>query len=701
MAETIWRGEFDPLGATFDGAGTNFAVYSEHAEMVELCLFDDDDNETRYRLPENKAYVHHGYLNGVMPGQRYGFRVHGPWDPQRGMRYNPHKLLVDPYAKAIDGSVTWGTAIYAHEQNEPDKVNTEDSAKFMPKSVVINPYFEWGHDRPPRTARSESIIYETHVRGLTQNHPDIPENIRGTYAGLGHPATIEYLSKLGVTAVELLPVHQFVDDHFLIEKGLSNYWGYSSVGFLAPHNRYSSGGSRGQQVIEFKSMVRSLHRAGIEVILDVVYNHTAEGNHLGPSLSLKGFDNHAYYRLDHDQRFYVDYTGTGNTLDARHPNVLKLVMDSLRYWVTEMHVDGFRFDLASTLAREDHAVDRLSSFFDLVYQDPVINRMKLIAEPWDVGEGGYQLGNFPPLWSEWNGQYRDTVRDFWRGSPGTLANFASRFTGSSDLYEATGRRTTASINFVTAHDGFTLADLVSYDNKHNDDNGERNRDGDSHNNSWNSGSEGETDDPEVLKTRRNRKRAILATLMLSQGVPMLLGGDELGRTQGGNNNAYCQNNDISWYDWENIDEDTLKLTKKLIELRKQHPVFRRRHWFDGLAGDNSDFSDVAWFSADGAPMSAHDWTSGYQHTLMVFLNGDAMDYVTDHGVPVVDDSFLILFNSHWQHVPFCIPKGVGGSAWRVILDTNDDSPESTDYAELDQVDVGAWSLVVLKRNPDT
>ncbi len=693
---TIWRGEFEPLGATFDGAGTNFAIFSECAERIDLCLFDDDGNETRHRLPEIKAYVHHGYMPGIMPGQRYGYRVHGPWEPKHGLRCNPNKLLIDPYAKAIEGSVDWDDSIYGHVPKRPDEMNTIDNATRMPKSVVVNPFFDWAGDRPPRTPRSESIIYEVHVEGFTKNHVGVPEKLRGTYAGLGHQAMIEYLVDLGVTAVELLPVHQFVDDHFLVEKNLTNYWGYSSIGFLAPHNRYSSSGQRGQQVSEFKSMVRSLHQAGIEVILDVVYNHTAEGNHLGPCLSFKGLDNASYYRLADDKQYYIDYTGTGNTLDARSPDVLKLVMDSLRYWVTEMHVDGFRFDLASTLAREDHAVDRLSGFFDLIHQDPIINRTKLIAEPWDVGEGGYQLGNFPPLWSEWNGQYRDTVRNFWRGSPDTLANFAWRFTGSSDLYGSTGRKTTASINFITAHDGFTLADLVAYDEKHNLANGEENRDGDSHNNSWNSGAEGPTDDETILKTRRNRQRSMMATLMLSQGVPMILGGDELGRSQGGNNNAYCQANDISWIDWQNIDKDLLDLTKQLIAFRKAHPVFRRINWFSGATENSTDPVDVSWFNTDGSAMEPHDWTGGYQHTLGVHLNGQALQARGERGEPIVDNSFIVLFNTHWASVLFQVPEGFSSSSWRVVVDTNNSDASTMVYSTLDGVSVAAWSVLVLE-----
>ncbi|MEX2598629.1 MAG: glycogen debranching protein GlgX, partial [Dehalococcoidia bacterium] len=560
----IWPGQPYPLGANYDGYGTNFSVFSEAAEQVDLCLFDRRGKETSIPLPEVSGYCWHGYLPNIGPGQRYGFRVHGPWEPENGLRCNPAKLLIDPYAKAIDGQVDWDPAVFGYLPENPDgAANEQDSAPFMPKSIVINPYFDWGNDRHPRVPRHQTIIYETHVKGLTKLHPAIPKEFRGTYAGLAHPAIIKYLKELGITAVELMPVHQFIHDQHLVERGLRNYWGYNSIGYFAPHNEYCSNGHDGQQVQEFKQMVKNLHEAGIEVILDVVYNHTAEGNHLGPTLSFKGLDNSAYYRLTEDRRYYQDYTGTGNSLNMRHPHVLQLIMDSLRYWVLEMHVDGFRFDLASTLARELHDVDRLSSFFDLIQQDPVVSQVKLIAEPWDVGEGGYQVGNFPPMWSEWNGQYRDTVRDYWRGESQTLPEFASRITGSSDLYENTGRRPYASINFVTAHDGFPLHDLVSYNEKHNEANGEESRDGESHNRSWNSGAEGPTNDKAVNILRARQQRNFLTTLFLSQGIPMMLGGDEIGRTQGGNNNAYCQDNEISWYDWENIDRGLLRFTKQL------------------------------------------------------------------------------------------------------------------------------------------
>ena len=601
----LWPGEAFPLGATYTGDGTNFSLFSEAATRVELCLFDDDGKETRVVLPEFTALSWHCFLPGITPGQRYGYRVHGPWDPGQGQWCNPNKLLLDPYAKAIEGEWKWHESMFPYHFDNPDgSKNDLDSAAHMPKGVVVDPMFDWEGDQPPRTPWHKTIVYETHVKGLTKGHPRLPDHVRGCYGGLAHPETIDYLKTLGITAVELLPVHQFVQDSLLLERGLRNYWGYNSIGYFAPHNEYSCTGSRGEQVREFKGAVKALHRAGIEVILDVVYNHTAEGNHLGPVLSLKGIDNLAYYRTVGDnRRYYMDYTGTGNTLNMMHPHVLQLLMDSLRYWVLEMHVDGFRFDLASTLARELHDVDRLGSFFDLIQQDPVINRVKLIAEPWDVGEGGYQVGNFPPLWSEWNGKYRDSVRDFWRGTDQTLAEFGSRFTGSSDLYQGTARRPHASVNFITAHDGFTLRDLVSYNDKHNEANGEENRDGESHNRSWNCGTEGPTDNPDVLRFRERQLRNFLATLFLSQGVPMLCGGDEIGRTQNGNNNAYCQDNELSWYDWDHADQSLLGFTRDLIRLRSEHPVFCRRRWFQGRPIRGQDVSDIGWFTPAGSEMS--------------------------------------------------------------------------------------------------
>ncbi|MER2137219.1 MAG: glycogen debranching protein GlgX, partial [Arthrobacter sp.] len=602
----VWPGDAYPLGATYDGNGTNFALYSEVADSVTLCLFDDEGTETCIPLTEVDAYVWHCYLPHVVPGQKYGYRVDGPNDPGQGNRCNPNKLLLDPYAKAVAGQVDWNQSLFGYNFGDEDSRNDEDSAPHMMKAVVVNPFFDWDGDRRPRTEYHESVIYEAHVKGLTELHPEIPEEQRGTYAGIAHPAVIAHLQKLGVTALELMPVHQFVNDSTLQEKGLSNYWGYNTIGFFAPQNTYSSTGDDGQQVQEFKAMVKALHAAGIEVIMDVVYNHTAEGNHMGPTLSFRGIDNAAYYRLvEDDQRYYMDYTGTGNSLNVRNPHSLQLIMDSLRYWVTEMHVDGFRFDLASALAREFYDVDRLSSFFELVQQDPVVSQVKLIAEPWDIGPGGYQVGNFPPQWTEWNGKYRDTVRDFWRGEPSTLGEFASRITGSADLYESSARRPVASINFVTAHDGFTLRDLVSYNEKHNEANGEDNNDGESHNRSWNCGAEGPTDDPEVLSLRARQQRNFLATLLLSQGVPMIGHGDELGRTQNGNNNGYAQDSELTWINWDNMDAPLMEFTAAVNRLRAEHPTFRRRRFFDGRPverGEEDVLPDIVWLNDDGTPM---------------------------------------------------------------------------------------------------
>ncbi|MFG1990507.1 glycogen debranching protein GlgX [Actinoplanes sp. NPDC048988] len=670
----IWPGNPYPLGATYDGGGTNFALFSEVAERVELCLFDDDGVETRIDLPEREALVWHGYLPRVVPGQRYGYRVHGPYDPANGLRCNPNKLLLDPYAKAIDGRNDWNQALFSYNFGEPDSVNDEDSAPYAQKSVVINPFFDWGNDRPLKIPFHQTVIYEAHVKGMTQRHPDIPEDVRGTYSGLAHPAMIKYLQKLGVTAVELMPVHQFVHDSTLIDRGLTNYWGYNTIGFFAPHNGYASFDGHGGQVQEFKSMVKALHQAGIEVILDVVYNHTAEGNHLGPTLSFRGIDNPAYYRLVDDQKqYYYDTTGTGNSLNVRHHESLRLIMDSLRYWVTEMHVDGFRFDLAAALAREFHAVDRLAAFFDLVNQDPVVSQVKLIAEPWDVGDGGYQVGGFPPLWTEWNGRYRDSVRDFWRGEPSSLGEFASRFTGSSDLYEIDGRRPIASINFVTAHDGFTLNDLVSYNEKHNDANGEENRDGESHNRSWNCGVEGPTDDAEIVALRERQKRNFLATLLLSQGVPMIAHGDELGRTQMGNNNVYCQDNEIAWVDWVDArNQDILTgFTSRLLELRAKHPIFRRRRFFTGDPVTDDKIPDIAWLRRDGQPMTEADWNTRSGMTMTVFLNGHGIPERDALGEAIIDDSFLILFNPLGERVAFTLPDRQFGRTWEVVVNTAD------------------------------
>ena len=697
----IWPGQPFPLGAYYDGSGTNFSVFSEAAELVELCLFDDDRQETRIELDEADAFCWHGYVPNAVPGQRYGWRVHGPYNPSEGNRCNPAKLLIDPYTKAIEGEVRWDPAVYGHDHDDPDgPPDTRDSAPFMPLSVVHNPYFDWADDRHPRIPRHETVIYEVHVKGLTHAHPDIDPSLRGTYAGLASPPVIEHFQKLGVTTVELLPVHQFIHDQRLVERGLSNYWGYNSIGYLAPHNGYSSSGQRGQQVGEFKAMVKALHQAGIEVILDVVYNHTAEGNELGPMLSFKGIDNAAYYRLTEDRSRYMDYTGTGNSLNMRHPHVLQLIMDSLRYWVLDVHVDGFRFDLASTLARELHDVDRLSAFFDLIQQDPVVSQVKLIAEPWDVGEGGYQVGNFPPLWSEWNGKYRDCVRDFWRGQGGTLGEFAYRITGSSDLYASNGRKPSASINFVTAHDGFTLADLVSYDGKHNEANEEDNRDGTDDNRSWNCGVEGATDDPAVLELRARQRRNFLVTLLLSQGPPMILGGDELARSQGGNNNAYCQDNEISWFDWEKVDESLIEFTRSVVTLRREHPVFRRRRFFEGVAIQGS-VTDIAWFTPGGSEMTESDWRTGGPGALGVFLNGEGIPTPDDRGEPITDDSFLLLFNAGPNVRPFQLPAPKWGSAWERELDTGafplpDDSPP---LRAGERVDLGARTTMVLRRVP--
>ncbi len=669
----IWPGTPYPLGATYDGTGTNFALFSEVAERVELCLFDDAGEETKIRLRERDAFVWHCYLPNIGPGQRYGFRVHGPYDPDRGLRCNPSKLLLDPYAKAIDGEIDWAQACFSYTWGEEDSYNEEDSAPHMSKSVVISPYFNWDNDRAPRTPYNESIIYEAHVKGLTMTHPGIPEEIRGSYAALAHPVMLEHYARIGVTAIELMPVHQFVHDSHLSDRGLTNYWGYNTIGFFAPHNDFSSAGQRGQQVQEFKGMVKALHEANLEVILDVVYNHTAEGNHLGPTLSMRGIDNAAYYRLvKGDEKHYYDTTGTGNTLLMRHPHVLQLIMDSLRYWVTEMHVDGFRFDLASSLARQFHEVDRLSAFFDLVQQDPVVSQVKLIAEPWDVGEGGYNVGQFPPLWTEWNGKYRDTMRDFWRGEPETLAEFASRLTGSSDLYEQDGRRPYASINFVTAHDGFTLQDLVSYNDKHNEANGEGGNDGESHNSSWNHGAEGETDDLDVIALREQQKRNFLTTLLLSQGVPMLLHGDELGRTQEGNNNVYAQDNPLAWVDWERAKDFGIltDFVGELTALRQKHPVFRRRRHFQGRPPSGQGTPDIGWFSPGGSTMGDDDWDRRIAKSVAVFLNGEGIREPDARGGAVLDDSFLLLFNAHHEPMEFVMPDIAGIERWEVVVDTH-------------------------------
>jgi glycogen operon protein len=677
-------------------------LFSEGAERVELCLLDADGTETCVDLVDVDAFVWHAYLPNIQPGQRYGYRVHGPYDPANGQRFNPSKLLLDPYAKAVEGQIDWGQPVFSYEFGDPDSFNDEDSAAHMMKGVVINPFFDWSGDRHPKTPYAESFIYEAHVKGLTQLHPDVPEELRGTYAGIAHPAIIDHLRKLGVTAIELMPVHQFVNDSTLEDKGLSNYWGYNTIAFLAPQNTYSSTGDHGQQVQEFKAMVKALHAAGIEVILDVVYNHTAEGNHLGPTLSMRGIDNEAYYRLEgDDKRYYTDYTGTGNSLNVGNPHALQLIMDSLRYWVLDMHVDGFRFDLASTLAREFYDVDRLAAFFELVQQDPVVSQVKLIAEPWDVGPGGYQVGNFPPQWTEWNGKYRDTVRDFWRGEPQALGEFASRLTGSADLYEHSGRRPVASINFVTAHDGFTLRDLVSYNEKHNEANGEDNNDGESHNRSSNMGVEGPTDDPEVRTRRAQQQRNFIATLLLSQGVPMLLHGDELGRTQGGNNNGYAQDNEITWVDWSSIDHPLVEFTAALARLRKEHPTFRRSRFFDGRPvkmeeGDN--IPDVVWLRPDGTLMQPEDWDSGFGRAVGVFLNGQGIRERDRRGETISDDHFLVLFNAGDEPVDFHVPAIQYSPEWDVYVDTAGERANTEPIAPGEALKLEPKSLIVLREH---
>jgi isoamylase len=697
MTTEMWPGQPYPLGASYDGVGTNFTLFSEVAERVELCLFDKEGKEQRINMTEVDGYVWHCFLPGVGPGWRYGYRVHGPHVPEEGIRCNPSKLLIDPYARALDGGIKWDPAVYGYPLGGDDrKVADADSAPFMPHSVVTNPWFEWGDDRPLRTPWHETVLYECHVKGLTMRHPAVPEPLRGTYAGMAHPAVIEHLQRLGVTAVELMPVHHFVHDHYLADKGLRNYWGYNSIGFFAPHLDYSAWGVE-QVVSEFKYLVKSMHQAGIEVILDVVYNHTAEGNHLGPTLSLRGIDNPAYYRLADGGRYYFDTTGTGNSLNMRHPHVLQLIIDSLRYWVTEMRVDGFRFDLASALARQFHDVDRLSAFFDLIQVDPVVSQVKLIAEPWDLGEGGYQVGNFPTLWSEWNGRYRDTVRDFWRGGDGSLGDFAYRLTGSSDLYGRSGRRPYASVNFVTAHDGFTLTDLVSYDHKHNMANGEENRDGTDDNRSWNSGAEGPTDDEGIRQIRERRRRAMMTTLLLSQGVPMIRHGDELGHSQRGNNNAYCQDDELSWLDWDNADQEFLAFCEDLVEFRSRHAVFRRRRFFEGEPIIASELSDIGWFRPDGGEMTDDDWQTGFAKSVGVFLNGDALPDPDPRGRPVSDDSFLLLFNGHHEDVIFVLPGKEWGRRWETALTTVSDPGVRRPKSAGAKITVAGRSVQVLRR----
>jgi isoamylase len=697
----VWPGHPFPLGPAWDGHGTNFSLFSENATRVELCLFDAEDRETRVEQTEREAFNWHCYIPGIGPGQRYGYRVYGEYDPASGHRFNPGKLLIDPYAKAIEGPVAWDAANVLPYVPGPDEdadlhLDDEDDVEAIPKCVVVDPTFNWEHERPPNHPWSETVIYEVHTKGYTKLHPDVREDLRGTYAGLASEPALAYLQSLGVTAVELLPVHHIIDESFLAGRGLTNYWGYSSIGFLAPHALYAATGTRGEQVLEFKGMVKALHSAGIEVILDVVYNHTAEGNHLGPLLSFRGVDNASYYRLMPDEpRFYMDFTGTGNSLNPVHPSVLRLIMDSLRYFVTECHVDGFRFDLASALAREFYEVDRLSAFFDTIHQDPVLSQVKLIAEPWDVGPGGYQVGNFPVLWAEWNGLYRDTMRDFWRAQS-NVAQFASRFTGSSDLYQSDGRAPFASINFITAHDGFTLRDLVSYNQKHNEANGEGNKDGTDDNRSWNLGVEGPTDDPEINALRARQQRNFLATLLLSQGAPMLLGGDEFSRTQGGNNNAWCQDNELSWFRWNEADPDLLDFTRRLIALRRAHPVFRRTTFLSGHEVKGSGLPDVWWFRPDGRRMTQKDWQRQDAHTLGVFLNGAEIPERTPEGKEVVDDSFLLLFNAYGESITFTLPTRRFGARWRVELATEDGVPEGP-LAARAQVAIEGRSLVLLRR----
>ena len=700
----VWPGDAYPLGATYDGNGTNFALYSEVAESVTLCLFDEDGTEHQVRLTEVDGYVWHCYLPQVMPGQKYGYRVDGPNDPENGNRCNPNKLLLDPYAKAVAGQIDWDQALFGYNFGDEHSRNDEDSAPHMMMGVVINPFFDWDGDRKPKVPYHQSVIYEAHVKGLTELHPDVPEEQRGTYAGVAHPSVIAHLQKLGVTAIELMPVHQFVNDSTLQEKGLSNYWGYNTIGFFAPHNTYSATGDQGQQVQEFKAMVRALHLAGIEVILDVVYNHTAEGNHMGPTLSFRGIDNASYYRLvEDDKKYYMDYTGTGNSLNVGNPHALQLLMDSLRYWVTEMHVDGFRFDLASTLAREFYDVDRLSAFFELVQQDPVVSQVKLIAEPWDVGPGGYQVGNFPPQWTEWNGKYRDTVRDFWRGEPSTLGEFASRITGSADLYESSARRPVASINFVTAHDGFTLHDLVSYNEKHNEANGEDNNDGESHNRSWNCGVEGPTDDPAVLSLRARQQRNFIATLLLSQGVPMIAHGDELGRTQQGNNNTYAQDSELSWINWEAMDAPLLEFTAAVNTLRAEHPTFRRRRFFDGRPvrrGEGEALPDIVWLNEDGSTMSPDDWDTPVSRSLGVFLNGQGISGKDARGQRITDVNFLLYFNAHDEAVKITLPAKEYAPMWDTVIDTAGEYTDGEPLAADSQLSVAAKSMVVLRAHEE-
>ncbi|MEP6481546.1 MAG: glycogen debranching protein GlgX [Rhodoglobus sp.] len=697
-----WPGSAFPLGATYDGDGdgTNFALFSEIAERVELCLFDDAGVETRVPLMEVDAYVWHAYLPRVKPGQLYGYRVTGEYDPSKGLRANPNKLLLDPYAKAVHRDIHWGQPLYSYTFGDPDSRNDDDSAADMMLGVVVDTRFDWGNDAPPKIPYSNSVIYEAHVKGLTKLHPDMPDAQRGTYAGLANPAIIKHLKHIGATAIELMPVHQFVNDSVLQDKGLSNYWGYNTIGFFAPHAGYSSAGDRGGQVDDFKAMVRAMHEAGIEVILDVVYNHTAEGNQLGPTLSFRGIDNATYYKLEDDNlAFYTDYTGTGNSFNVRQPHSLQLIMDSLRYWVTEMHVDGFRFDLAATLAREFYDVDKLSTFFELVQQDPIVSQVKLIAEPWDIGPGGYQVGGFPPQWTEWNGKYRDTVRDFWRGEPATLGEFASRLSGSPELYEESGRRPVASINFVVAHDGFTLLDLVSYNEKHNEANGEHNNDGESNNRSWNSGAEGNTDDPAIAELRARQQRNFLTTLLVSQGVPMIAHGDELGRTQDGNNNGYAQDSELTWVHWDAADESLIEFTAALSALRREHPVFRRTRFFTGrpvARAEGEPLPDVQWLTTDGLAMTEQDWDTSFVKSIGVFLNGAGVRQRDRRGKALTDVNFVMYFNAHDQGVEFTLPSEEYSPAWDVVVDTTADASLPVRQVAGATMIVGGRSVIVMK-----
>mgnify|MGYP002398981912 CR=1 FL=1 len=701
----VYPGTAFPLGATYDGRGVNFALYSENAEEVELCLFDNLDAETEHikiKMLEREHHIWHVYIPDLKPGQLYGYRVYGPFDPPNGHRFNPNKLLLDPYAKAISGTIDWHDANFGYKIGDPGEdlsYSDLNSGPFIPRSVVVDAAFDWEDSKQPRIAYDRSIIYELHVKEFTKRNPNIPEELRGTYAGLAHPASIQYLKELGVTAVELMPVHHFVADRHLVEKGLTNYWGYNTIGYFAPDVRYSASGKRGEQVTEFKNMVKEMHKAGIEVILDVVYNHTAEGNHMGPTLSFRGIDNASYYRLTEDKRYYMDYTGTGNTLNANLPGVLRLIMDSLRYWITEMQIDGFRFDLAATLARELHDVNRLSAFFDIIYQDPVISQAKLIAEPWDVGEGGYQVGKFPPGWAEWNGLYRDCMRDYWRGADSVLAEFAERFTGSADLYKNDYRFPTASINFITAHDGFTLHDLVSYNEKHNEANGENNNDGESHNRSWNCGAEGPTDDEGVNQLRARQKRNFLTTLLLSQGVPMLRSGDEISQSKQGNNNTYCQDNEISWIDWSQADDGLLAFTRRLIEIRKNHPIFCRRRWFKGHLIKEADVKDIDWFLPDGTEMTEENWNSGFAKSLGVYLNGTDLG-MGPKGEKVVDDNFYIIFNADANSLEYQLPPVKHGKKWTELINTKhgDTSKPGKVYKPGDKV-IAEGRTVVLLQSP--